>query len=247
MASKLHKFIRDPSRHLARKIHPLFGGPHRFFLQSLMDIDPRSIWHNPQVPHGFLIPEGRRIADLHWWDRVRRDMLVLLLRDVIVRQVRGDFAELGVYRGLTARLIHQYAPERTLHLFDTFSGFDESDVEEPSQSGSFGDTSVKAVMRTIEPRGKVIVHAGRFPATITPEIELIEFAFVHLDADLFEPTMTGLKFFYPRVPAGGVIVVHDYNAWPGARRAVDEFFADKREFPIPMPDKSGSAVIVKAA
>ena len=247
MASKLHRFIRDPSRHLARKIHPLLGGPHRFFLQSRMDIDPRSIWHNPQFPHGFLIPEGRRIMDLKWWDTVRRDMLVLLLRDVIVRRVRGDFAELGVYQGLTARLIHQYAPERTLHLFDTFSGFDEGEIEEPIQSGGFADTSVKAVMRTIEPRGNVIVHAGRFPATVTPEIERTEFAFVHLDADLFEPTMAGLEFFYPRVPAGGVIVMHDYNAWPGARRAVEEFFAGKREFPIPMPDKAGSAVIVKIA
>jgi O-methyltransferase len=102
-------------------------------------------------------------------------------------------------------------------------------------------------MRTIEPRGNVIAHAGRFPATITPEIERIEFAFVHLDADLFEPTMAGLEFFYPRVPAGGVIVIHDYNAWPGARRAVDEFCAGKRVFPIPMPDKSGSAVIAKTA
>jgi len=247
MPSKLHRFIRDPLRHLARKFHPLLGGPRRFFLQSFMDIDPRSIWHNPQFPHGFLIPEGRRIMELHWWDTVRRDMLVLLLRDVIVRQVPGDFAELGVYQGLTARLIHHYAPERTLHLFDTFSGFDKNEIEDPGQSGQFADTSVDAVIRTVEPRGNVIVHAGRFPASVTPQIERLEFAFVHLDADLFEPTMAGLDFFYPRLPAGGVIVIHDYNAWPGARRAVDEFFVGKRECPIPMPDKSGSAVIVKAA
>ena len=247
MASKLNKFIRDPSRHLARKIHPLLGGPHRFFVQSRMDIDPRSIWHNPEFPHGFLVPQGRRITDLHWWDTVRRDMLVLLLRDVIIRQVPGDFAELGVYRGLTARLIHQYAPERTLHLFDTFSGFDEGDIEEPTQLGHFSDTSVRVVLSTIEPHGNVIVHAGRFPATVTHEIEQTEFAFVHLDADLFEPTMAGLEFFYPRVPSGGVIVIHDYNAWPGPRRAVEEFFSGRRDFPIPMPDKAGSAVIVKAA
>jgi hypothetical protein len=27
--------------------------------------------------------------------------------------------------------------------------------------------------------------------------------------------------------------------------AVDEFFSDKPEMPVPMPDKSGSALIVK--
>jgi hypothetical protein len=44
---------------------------------------------------------------------------------------------------------------------------------------------------------------------------------------------------------GGYILVHDYNAWIGARKAVDEFFSTRKEIPIPMPDKSGSALIQK--
>jgi hypothetical protein len=44
---------------------------------------------------------------------------------------------------------------------------------------------------------------------------------------------------------GGIIIVHDYNAWIGARQAVDDFFFDKSEIPVPMPDKSGSVLIVK--
>jgi O-methyltransferase len=68
---------------------------------------------------------------------------------------------------------------------------------------------------------------------------------VHLDADLYEPILEGLKFFYPRMPKHGMILVHDYNAWIGARKAVDDFFSDKPELVIPMPDKSGSALIVK--
>jgi hypothetical protein len=43
----------------------------------------------------------------------------------------------------------------------------------------------------------------------------------------------------------GIILVHDYNAWIGARKAVDDFFADKVELPVPMPDKSGSVLIIK--
>jgi O-methyltransferase len=73
------------------------------------------------------------------------------------------------------------------------------------------------------------------------------FAFVHLDADLYDPIMAGLQFFYPRVAKGGIIVVHDYNSWPGARRAVDVYFQDKPEVPVPMPDKSGSVVIVRTS
>ena len=88
-------------------------------------------------------------------------------------------------------------------------------------------------------------HVGYFPESIPENFDEQRFAFVHLDADLYQPILEGLKFFYPRMSSKGMIVVHDYNAWPGARKAVDEFFSDKSELPIPMPDKSGSALIVK--
>jgi O-methyltransferase len=250
MLSKLKKLMRDPGLYLAR-IHPFPAGPRRFFLQSEMDISPRSIWHNREfatATGGFMIPEDRverRICQLEAWDHVRRDMLVLLMRSVLIRQIDGDFAELGVYQGVTARLIHHYAPDRRLHLFDTFSGFDPREIEDSSQAGQFSETSVEAVMRKIAPRNEnVTVHAGRFPETASQAPG--KFAFVHLDADLFDPISAGLEFFHPRLAVGGIIVVHDYNAWPGARRAVDQFFTNRAEVPIAMPDKSGSAVIVKS-
>jgi len=89
------------------------------------------------------------------------------------------------------------------------------------------------------------VFQGYFPDSVDKKLEQTTFAFVHLDADLYEPTRNGLEFFYPRVSSGGIILIHDYNAWPGCRKAVDKFFRIKKEFPIAMPDKSGSAIIVK--
>jgi len=225
-----------------------------------MDISSRSLWHNKEFVEkvgGFFPPNGSRrtINDLEPWDSVRRDMLVLLLRQVIANDIEGDFAELGVYRGSTARLIHHYAPERKLHLFDTFEGFTQKDVKADAEKfgvevrpGHFTETSAEAVKRYIEPQTEnVFFHVGAFPETISSPIESLKFAFVHLDADIYEPMKSGLEFFYPRVSPGGIIVAHDYNAWHGARHAVDGFFANKMETPIPMPDKSGSAVIVKLA
>jgi hypothetical protein len=40
----------------------------------------------------------------------------------------------------------------------------------------------------------VVVLAGRFPDSASQAPG--KFAFVHLDADLFEPTTAGLEFFY---------------------------------------------------
>src|SRR5471030_1513196 len=38
------------------------------------------------------------------------------------RRIPGDIAEVGVAHGRSAKLIAQYAPDRELHLFDTFNG-----------------------------------------------------------------------------------------------------------------------------
>src|SRR5947209_6112520 len=97
-----------------------------FYVQGKMDLDPKSWWHNTDAiaaTGGYWVPGDsakRKVLDLEPWDTVRRDMIILLLRDLVARKVEGDLAELGVYRGSSARLIHHYLPERKLYLFDTF-------------------------------------------------------------------------------------------------------------------------------
>jgi len=75
----------------------------------------------------------------------------------------------------------------------------------------------------------------------------LSFCLVHLDCDLYAPFQAALRYFYPRLVSGGFLILHDYaNAhWKGAEKAVDEFFADKPEKVIPIPDKSGTAVLRK--
>lgn len=69
----------------------------------------------------------------------------------------------------------------------------------------------------------VHIYKGLFPATSGP-ITNKRFSFVHLDADLYEPTRDSLEFFYPRVNSGGMFLIHDY-LWAEGVRAVQEFFA----------------------
>jgi O-methyltransferase len=180
-------------------------------------------------------------------------MIILLLRTIIEKDINGDFVELGVYKGLTSRLIHHYAPFRVLHLFDTFEGFPEESMRADEEKAGnvitrklFADTSVEGVRNLIEPQNEnVMFYKGFFPETVPQTFNGKQFAFVHLDADLYQPVLHGLEFFYDKMSHGGFILVHDYNAWIGARKAVDQFFEDKPEIPIPMPDKSGSVLIQK--
>ena len=57
-----------------------------------------------------------------------------------------------------------------------------------------------------------------------PDVADREFRFVHIDVDLYEPTLDSLAFFYPRLVTGGILLCDDYGftTCPGARRAFDE-------------------------
>lgn len=230
-----------------------------FFMQGQMDINPKSRWHSDDFIKltGGYYPitdnKNRQICNLEPWDNTRRDMLILLLRTIVEKNVEGDIVELGVYKGYTAKLIHYYMPERMLHLFDTFEGFTERSVVAEKRNvdfqvskSHFADTSINFVKDYISQKNSNIsYYKGYFPESIPSNFTELKFALVHLDADLYEPILEGLKFFYPLMNPKSMIIVHDYNTWPGARKAVDDFFADKNELPIPMPDKSGSVLIVK--
>lgn len=140
---------------------------------------------------------------------------------------------------------------RTLHLFDTFKGFDEKDLLQENKQGGryttneFSDTDLETVKKHIGGAERVIFHPGYFPDT-AKGLEDATFAFVHLDADLYLPTIEGLRFFYPRLSPGGVIIVHDYNhIWEGVTKALDEFMPTIPESLIELPDWKGSVMIVK--
>lgn len=265
MIKKVFKLLTNPGKYIPiftatiqKQLCPLFQNTS-FFMQGQMDINPKSRWHSAdflKLTGGFFPKnndKNREICNLEPWDNTRRDMLTLLLRTLIEKNIEGDVVELGVYKGYTAKLIHHYMPERKLHLFDTFEGFSERSVAVENENTGhkilgthFADTSLDAVKNFISQKNdNVSLYQGYFPETIPDTFSNIKFAFVHLDADLYEPIFEGLKFFYPRMTQNGMIVVHDFNAWPGARKAVEDFFADKKELPIPMPDKSGSVLIVK--
>ena len=165
--------------------------------------------------------------------------------------ISGSFAELGVYKGETARIIHLLDNSRKFHLFDTFDGFIKSDLQHETgeaatySSKNFADTSEKEVVKFIEGNENIIVHKGHFPET-TQGLEKEMFALVNIDADLCKPILEGLKFFYPHLSPGGVILVHDYNhKWEGALKAVDEFVSVIPENLVEIPDMHGTVMLIR--
>jgi O-methyltransferase len=166
-------------------------------------------------------------------------------------KVPGSFAELGVYKGDSAFLLHQMDQSRIFHLFDTFEGFKANDLKTEIgkaatyTTSNFADTSVQKVKKRLSDP-EFIFHQGYFPET-TKGLKNEQYVLVSMDADLYNPTKAGLEYFYPRLSQGGVIIVHDYNPdWPGIMKAVDDFAAGIPEPIVPMPDVDSSVMIFKA-
>jgi hypothetical protein len=162
----------------------------------------------------------------------------------------GDVAELGVHKGNTAFLLAQYARriKSTAYLLDTFAGFDQRDLVgiDAQTSVDFSDTSLKKVTNFVG-IDRVRFIRGFFPATANEIPDQARFAIVHIDCDLEAPFRAALAYFYPKLLVGGFLIMHDYASlcWDGAEHAVDEFFRDKSERLILIPDKSGTAVVRK--
>ena len=186
-------------------------------------------------------------------DTARLWSFILNIKQILNENIPGDLAELGVWRGNTASVLAHYATlsNRKVFIFDTFSGFDVRDLKgvDVNKDMGFSDTSLSMVRSVIGGASDVCEFApGYFPSTILAIHMNSSFSIVHLDCDLYEPMKAGLEFFYPRMPKGGLFLLHDYssNFWDGAKKAIDEFCLDHNEFIILLPDKSGSALLRKS-
>ncbi len=179
--------------------------------------------------------------------RERAWILYSLARNAL--NIEGDFVECGVYRGGTARLLRRVLDEkpagRRLHLFDTFLGMPDTDRQrDKHKAHDFADTSLDAVSAFVGRASHICYHPGRIPETFRNAQES-HFAFSHIDVDIYRSVLDCCLFIYPRTPPGGIIIFDDYGfaSCPGARQAVDEFFAEKPEVPLVLG--TGQAVVFR--
>jgi O-methyltransferase len=193
-----------------------------------------------------------RLADIYnYLDYVIISTLELLAYEIKSNNVLGSTAEVGVYRGDFAKYINLLFPDRRLYLFDTFEGFPEVHSKIDRERGfSTGDqdwsgTSVELVIQQMPYPNNVVIKKGIFPETAKDVND--RFCFVSLDVDLYEPIKEGLRFFYPLLSPGGVIMVHDFNnsGYKGVREAVLEFCRERGISYVPIPDVCGTVIITK--
>ena len=174
--------------------------------------------------------------------------------------VEGAAADLGAGHGDISWQMNALMPARKLYLFETFTGYDERDVQKEHALGlsdvRVGDHSFtlheleRAEERILERMPypeQVRIANGWFPETAY-DLEDEHYALVHIDTGLYNPTYAGIQYFFSRLSKGGVIVLSGYEdgKTQSVRRAVDDLEKHYGAFLIlPLCDLDGTVMIVR--
>jgi len=190
----------------------------------------------------------------------RLQALVDAVRYCDERRVPGAFAECGVWRGgsVLAMVLTLQAlgtSDRDIYLYDTFEGMTEptehdvSPIDRPAletwrraegerpwsqlfDPETFNQDAVRTtLLETGYPEERLHLVAGPVEETL-PRRAPEGLALLRLDTDWYESTRHELLHLYPRLADGGVLIIDDYGHWEGARRAVDEYFAEHGPPPL---------------
>ena len=165
-----------------------------------------------------------------------------------IRSLDGDIVECGVGRGRTllfwTMLSYDEGRQRHVWGFDSFEGFPEPAAQDASprdaQKGEWDVTSIQSVVDLLVSArlaypwvcATTTLVQGFFEDSLSKYTGK-QIALLHIDADLYQSYKTVLETFYDKVQPGGVIAIDEYMDtfdhmnFPGAKKAVDEFLANR--------------------
>lgn len=176
------------------------------------------------------------------------------VRYLEANRIAGDIVECGVWKGgsmmaVAKALLALKSTDRDLYLYDTFAGMtaptgkDSSQFERKSTQDSFdslkqGDGVCKWCFSSLEetrrnvasvpyPEQKVHFVKGPVEETI-PGVAPEKIALLRLDTDFYESSRHEMVHLFPRLVAGGVLLLDDYGHWEGQRLAVDEYLSEHK-------------------
>jgi len=171
-----------------------------------------------------------------------------------IADLPGCIVDCGIYRGVSlfswAKFLEIFhAGDRTRRVigFDNFTGFNPLDAKDgPTiekwekheggwNAGKFYDELMEHIdifhADSFVPRAKRIqIVEGDLEKTAADYAAAnpgLRISLLHLDVDLYKPTLAALQALYPKVVTGGMVVFDEYGLteWGGESNAVEEYFS----------------------
>lgn len=184
---------------------------------------------------------------------------------VISTNIEGDFVECGTWRGGLAALMLDHLVrnnlDRKLYIYDTFEGMPAPSLRDDPRAlekynetcdGEFSDwcrAGVDVVKQTLDAvTPEFENHCVLIPGMVEQTLDHYNanaIALCRVDTDWYESTKKEFEVLYPRISAGGYMIVDDYTDWSGCRLAVDEYMDTQAPDSYEKELVSGSLVIKK--
>ncbi|HET8699595.1 MAG TPA: TylF/MycF family methyltransferase [Gammaproteobacteria bacterium] len=191
------------------------------------------------------VPEENRAEGRDWPSLAltmigakRLDNLQQCVETVLEDGVPGDFIETGIWRGgavilMRAILKAHGVTDRIVYGADSFEGLPKPDAENyPADTGDRHWTfdqlavSLEQVTANVARYGlldhQVRFLKGWFKDTL-PSAPIERLAVARLDGDMYESTIEALEVLYPKLEPGGFLIVDDYGAVEGCKRAIEDY------------------------
>ncbi|MDR2643481.1 MAG: TylF/MycF family methyltransferase [Planctomycetaceae bacterium] len=203
----------------------------------------------------------------HWFSEPRRLGKLCAHYELYKRiiNIPGDVIELGVFRGaslirwVTFRDMLETNYSRQIYGFDIFGNFPKEGIRssidqkeiEAFETLCGKALSIEELQSIFEQKGldeHLHLIKGDIRETLPALFEKqpgMRLSFVHLDVDVYEPTITVLENCWNRMVPGGLMLFDDYSFWEGATRAFDEFFQNQKISIQKLPIAHTPAFIIK--
>jgi hypothetical protein len=127
----------------------------------------------------------------------------------VAQGTEGDFVELGTGRGFIMSALLEDGLRRRVHLFDTFSadwmnGHGRSGEPSPYYARSFDE-----VRENFAEWPNALLHKGDLYERL-PQTEIGSVAFLHVDLNNADAEEFGIRYLWPKMPKGAVMLLDDY-------------------------------------
>jgi O-methyltransferase len=165
---------------------------------------------------------------------VRLDNLQHCVETVLSDHIPGDLIETGVWRGgacifMRAVLAAWGDTDRVVWVADSFQGLPKDDGRDPGDMHhTFEVLAVDAetVRNNFKRYGlldeQVQFLEGWFADTL-PSAPISQLSVLRLDGDMYGSTWDAISALYPKLAPGGFLIVDDYGAVEGCRRAIHDY------------------------
>ncbi len=161
--------------------------------------------------------------------------------------VTGSIVECGIFKGTSLSRFAIYREllrdsfSKKIIGFDIFDKFPETNFSPDKKFRKKFTKLAGSQSISKEQMFKVLKHKG-----LEKNVELIQgdinktvpkyikshpklkISLLNLDTDIYEPAVTILNTFYPKIVKGGILILDDYNVFPGETKAVNEYFKGKK-------------------